>query len=160
MCAGGGGSRYIPLDKRSDADLQKIAGRPNIGNAKRAQQILAEREQIRQQMEALAAERNAAANAQAKQLMQLEKQGQKMATEAAAQQDLLNKQQQEKVAGIRASGTAVSQSLRILGQQAPTAPTASMSRPARAASAPRAYGASLQIGSQRRGSGSGANLSV
>jgi hypothetical protein len=87
-----------------------------------------------------------------------------MADQQAAQREgvaVLQAQQAQRLGGIRASGAAAAESLRILSQsgvkQAPTAPTSG--RPAVAGRAKQTT-ASLRMGATSRGTGSGANVSV
>jgi hypothetical protein len=72
----------------------------------------------------------------------------------------LTAKQAEKVAGIRARGTAVTQSLQILGRPNATAPTAAMTKRAERPKGARTTSASLRMGSTSSGVGSGANISA
>lgn len=72
----------------------------------------------------------------------------------------LTAKQAEKVAGIRARGTAVTQSLQILGRPKGTAPTAAMTKRNEQPKGARTTSASLRMGSTSTGAGSGANISV
>jgi hypothetical protein len=91
--------------------------------AKRQREADAVAAQRQAEMNRLAAERQATAVAQQAQLLEMQQQA---AAEKGLQQaevDRLQAQQQERLGGLRSMGTAVSQSLRILGsagsQQAP-----------------------------------------
>lgn len=128
-----------------------------------AAQAEADRQAAAAQAEAnrIAAERQAVIAQQMAEQQQLQKQA---AEQSAAQQVKVNElqaQQAERLGSIRASGTAVTQSLRILsqsgGKQAPTAAVASKPKAAKGA---RTSAASLRMGSTSQGTGSGANLSV
>lgn len=121
-------------------------------------------EQARRKQEELdrqARERLAVAAAQRAQLqaMQREQLGQR--DEQVAKVRELEGQQAARLKGIRSRGTAVSQSLRVLGQRATTqAPTAAMSASRSRSGGVRSTTASLRMGNTGRGTGSGSNVSV
>lgn len=131
-------------------------------NARREQerqnQIAAQRQA---ELNRLAAEREATAAAQQAQLQVVQQQ---MAAQTVAQQakaDQLGAQQQERLGGIRAAGTAVTQSLRILGQAGgQQAPTAAVAPRQKAQAGARSTTASLRMGATGQGTGSGANVAV
>ena len=78
----------------------------------------------------------------------------------SAQIEDLQSQQTERIAGIRARGTAVTQSLQILGRQGSQAPTAAMTKRVNRPQGARSTSASLRMGSTGNSAGSGANFSV
>jgi hypothetical protein len=117
--------------------------------------------QRRADLKAIAQERE---QLMAQQVADSQRMQQEMANQAAAQQEKVNTlriEQDKKLAGINAAGTAVTQSLRILGQSSgKQAPTAAMASKPKAARGARTSTASLRMGSTSQGTGSGANLSV
>jgi hypothetical protein len=129
--------------------------------AKRQREADAVAAQRQAEMNRLAAERQATAATQQAQLRQMQEQA---AAEQGLQQaevDRLRAQQQERLAGLQSMGTAVSQSLRILGsagsQQAPTAAVAPRQKEQAGA---RSTTASLRMGATSQGRGSGVNVAV
>jgi hypothetical protein len=119
------------------------------------------RDAARAEMKRLSTEREAAIS---QQIADSQRMQQEMANQTVAQQEKVNalrEEQATKLGTIRAAGTAVTQSLRILGQSGgKQAPTAAMSSKPKVARRARTSTASLRMGSTSQGTGSGANLSV
>jgi hypothetical protein len=119
------------------------------------------RDAARAEMKRLSTEREAAI---AQQMADSQRMQQEMANQTVAQQEKVNSlraEQATKLGTIRAAGTAVTQSLRILGQSGgQQAPTAAVANKVRSAKGARTSTASLRMGSTSQGTGSGANLSV
>ena len=108
----------------------------------------------------LAEERQALIAQQQAEMVAYERQ---MAEQQAKQEQQaagLQAQQNERLAGIRARGSAVAQSLQVLGQQGSQAPTAQMTKRSTPQQGARTTSASLRMGSTSTGAGSGANISV
>lgn len=137
MCGGGGAEKRKAKRKQREAD-EKAARR-------------------QAELDALAAQRSALAASQQKRLKAFEVKSAKQAATNAAQVEQLQQQQAEQVAGIKAAGSAASNSLRILGQDSVTAPTAQTSR-----SKPTRKGVGTTSAGYSRGSAStrGTNLSI
>ena len=123
-----------------------------------------QRDDLRAQNAALAAERTAAQQQAAQQMEELQRQQQA----EVVRQEGLTKQfetdraaQQVQIAGTRAASQAVSQSLRILSaqgtKQAPTAVVAKRKGPQ---AGPRNTAAALRMGSTSSSAGSGPNIAV
>jgi hypothetical protein len=126
-----------------------------------AQAEIARRQQIKDQLAAQAAERENSLKIQREQAAQMQQQQTAIFTQQQEQATRLQAQQSERLGSIRAAGTAVTQSLQILGQSSgKQAPTAAMSSKPKAARGARASTASLRMGSTSQGTGSGANIAV
>tara|TARA_B100000475_G_C14839008_1_gene248199 strand:+ start:199 stop:615 length:417 start_codon:yes stop_codon:yes gene_type:complete len=127
-------------------------------DAERRQREADERAAQRQaELDALAAQRSALAASQVQQLADYETQASNLELQNIARAEELTAEKEVKVAGIKRAGNAASNSLRILGQQQPTAPTArqTMRRP-------KASGGRMTAARYQRGTGStrGTNLSI
>ena len=109
-----------------------------------------------------AAERENILQAQREQTVEMERQQAVIVAQQEAQATQLQAQQTERLAGIRAAGSAVTQSLQILGkQQAKQGPTAAATAPAGKKAVSRmAPNSGLRIGSTQAGSGAGANVAI
>jgi uncharacterized protein (DUF3084 family) len=185
MCTGGGGGGYGPIESYSDEDLAAYqapvaqeAGLDEYGNMTyslgenhtyeqnaydQAQAEIDRRQQVRDQLAAQAAERENVLQIQRDQVAEMERQQSAIVTQQQQQATQLQAQQTERLAGIRTAGSAVTQSLQILGkQQTKQGPTASIAKKpgVRVASGRRSAASSLQIGSTGSTPGAGANLSV
>ena len=185
MCGGGGGGGYVPIENQSDEQLQgygapsqQEVGTDDYGNPiysydenydsqlsdyNSAQAEIQRRQQVKDQLAAQAAERENILKAQREQAVEMERQQAEIVSQQQAQAAQLQAQQAERVAGIRTAGSAVTQSLQILGkQQAKQGPTASIAKKpgVQVASGRRSAANSLQIGSTGSTPGAGANLSV
>jgi hypothetical protein len=181
MCSGGGGA--YPIESQTDEELASYqaptaqeAGFDEYGNPiysygenydndlaayNQAQAEIARRQQIKDQLAAQAAERENSLRIQREQAAQMQQQQTAIMAEQEAQATQLQAQQSERLGSIRAAGTAVTQSLRILGQSSgKQAPTAAMASKPKAARGARASTASLRMGSTSQGTGSGANIAV
>ena len=123
-----------------------------------------QRDDLRAQNAALAAERTAAQQQAAQQMEELQRQQQA----EAVRQEGLTKQfetdraaQQVQIAGTRAASQAVSQSLRILSAQGTKqAPTAVIAKRKGPQAGPRNTAAVLRMGSTSSSAGSGPNIAV
>ena len=127
-------------------------------DAERRQREADERAAQRQaELDALAAQRSALAASQVQQLTNYETQASNLELQNIARAEQLTAEKEVKVAGIRRAGNAASNSLRILGQQQPTAPTAKQTT--RGSKGP---GGRLTAARYQRGTGStrGTNLSI
>lgn len=127
-------------------------------DAERRQREADERAAERQaELDALAAQRSALAAAQVQQLADYEAQASSLELQNIARAEELTAQKEAKVSGIKRAGNAASNSLRILGQQQPMAPTAmqTMRRP-------KSSGGRMTPARYQRGTGStrGTNLSI
>ena len=170
MCGGGGGGGYVPIENQSDEQLQGYgAGTDEWGNPvydenyESAQAELQRRQQVKDQLAAQAAERENILRTQREQAAEMERQQAAIVAQQQAQAAEMERQQAERVAGIRTAGSAVTQSLQILGkQQAKQGPTASIAKKpgVQGAGGRRSAASSLQIGSTGSTPGAGANLSV
>jgi len=111
----------------------------------------------------LAAERQAIAEQQRQQLAAAQAESLKIQQEQAARAEQLQAAQQLRISQIQSFGSAVSQSLRILGGYAgggQQGPTASMTRRKPGRAGVSSTTASLRIGTVGRSPGSGANLAT
>lgn len=138
MCSGGGNSAKRKAERR-----QREADR--------------EAERRQRELDALAAERSALAANQVQRLNAFKAKSAQIDASNQAQVAALETQQAEQVAGIRRAGNAASNSLRILGQNQPVAPTAKQTT--RSSKKP---GSRMTSARYQRGSGSmqGTNLSI
>jgi hypothetical protein len=127
-----------------------------------AQAELQRRQQVKDQLAAQAAERENILKAQQAQAVEMERQQAAIVAQQEAQATQLQAQQTERLAGIRTAGSAVTQSLQILGkQQAKQGPTAAAATPAGKKAVSRmAPSSGLRIGSTQSGSGAGANVAI
>jgi hypothetical protein len=139
MCGGGGGGGD---NGQAEADAQAAAAQVELDRQ------AAERENILQ--------------AQREQTVEMERQQAVIVAQQEAEAAQLQAQQEERVAGIRAAGNAVTQSLQILGRQGgKQAPTAATTAPAgRKAASRMAPSSGLRIGSTQAGAGAGANVAI
>ena len=139
MCGGGGGDNGAA---QAEADRQAAAAQAEANR--------------------IAAERQAVAEAQRQQQLEMERQQAAQVAAQQAQAEALQKQQAENLAGIQTAGSAVTQSLQILGrQQTKQGPTASAAKkPGTQVAGRRTAARSLQIGSTSSTPGAGPNLSV
>ena len=123
-----------------------------------------QRDDLRAQNAALAAERTAAQQQAAQQMEELQRQQQAEAArqaEQAAQFERDRAAQQVQIAGTRAASQAVSQSLRILSAQGTKqAPTAVIAKRKGPQAGPRNTAAVLRMGSTSSSAGSGPNIAV
>ena len=121
-----------------------------------------QRQQAQAQMDRLAAERTAAVVQQQQQLQEAQRQQAELAAAQGKEAADLQAQQAARVAGIQNAGSAVTQSLQILGkQQTKQGPTASVAKkPGTQVAGGRTAARSLQIGSTSSTPGAGTNLSV
>lgn len=108
----------------------------------------------------LAEERRALIAQQQAEAVKYERQMADQQVQQAAQVEELQSQQTERIAGIRARGAAVTQSLQILGQEGSQAPTAAVTRRVNRPQGARSTSASLRMGSTGNSAGTGANFSV
>ena len=108
----------------------------------------------------LAEERRALIAQQQAEMVAYERQMADQQAKQAQQAAGLQAQHNEKVAGIRARGSAVAQSLQVLGQKGSQAPTAQMTTRSTPQQGARTTTASLRMGSTGNSAGSGANISV
>ena len=153
----------------SGANKRKKAERKAREQAEENARIAAQRQA---ELDALAAQREAAAASQRQQMEALQATSDQVAAEAAAQQRALEQANQQKLArmradgqkqiqGIRNRGQAVTSSLQILGRQAKQqAPTAQVSSPQAGRRGARTTTAGLRMGSSRFKAGSGANVAT
>jgi hypothetical protein len=127
-----------------------------------AQAEIQRRQQVKDQLAAQAAERENILKAQQAQAVEMERQQAAIVAQQEAQATQLQAQQTERLAGIRTAGSAVTQSLQILGkQQAKQGPTAAAAAPAGKKAVSRmAPNSGLRIGSTQAGSGAGANVAI
>ena len=134
----------------------------DLGVYNEAQVELQRRQQVKDQLAAQAADRENILKAQREQVAEMEREQAAIITQQQAQAAQLKVQQEERVAGIRAAGSAVTQSLQILGkQQAKQGPTAAATAPAGKKAVSRmAPNSGLRIGSTQAGSGAGANVAI
>ena len=139
MCSGGGSSRA-----RRDAE-------------RRQKEANKEAERRQRRLDALAAQRSALAASQSQQLQAYKAQSAQLESDNSAKIDELKAQQASEVAGIERAGNAASNSLRILGQEQPMAPSAKQSRKKAKGSGSKSTAASYQRGSA---STRGTNLSI
>ena len=172
----GAPSRDIPvLDENGnqisysdDYDNQIFLTNPNenydseLEEYNSAQAEIQRRQQVKDQLAAQAAERENILKAQREQAVEMERQQAAIVAQQEAQATQLQAQQTERLAGIRAAGSAVTQSLQILGkQQAKQGPTAAATAPADKKAVSRmAPNSGLRIGSTQAGSGAGANVAI
>jgi hypothetical protein len=127
-------------------------------DAERRQREADERAAQRQaELDAIAAQRSAVAAAQVQQLNNYEAQAAQLELDNVARAEELQAEQDLKVAGIKRAGNAASNSLRILGQEQPMAPTARQTMRGSKASGGRRTAARYQRGT---GSTRGTNLSI
>jgi len=139
MCGGGGGGGD---NGQAEADAQAAAAQVELDRQ--------------------AAERENILKAQREQAVEMERQQAAIVAQQEAQATQLQAQQTERLAGIRTAGSAVTQSLQILGKQ-PTkqAPTAAAAAPTgKKGGARMAPSSGLRIGSTQAGSGAGANVAI
>jgi len=127
-----------------------------------AQAEIQRRQQVKDQLAAQAAERENILKAQQAQAVEMERQQAEIVAQQQAQATQLQAQQTERLAGIRTAGSAVTQSLQILGkQQTKQAPTAAATaQGGRKAASRMAPSSGLRIGSTQAGSGAGANVAI
>jgi Skp family chaperone for outer membrane proteins len=138
MCFGGGGDNGAAA--QAEADRLANERREELNRLAREREAIAAQQQA--EMQRLAAEQEAAMAAQSQQTAEMKA------------------QQQEQLAGIRARGTAVTQSLQILARQgAQQAPSASVGGKPTVQGAKQTT-AGLRIGATGRASGSGTNVAV
>ena len=121
-----------------------------------------QRDDLRSQNAALAAQRAAAIAQQQQQQRDMQKQLADLVVAQGKEAAELQAQQAARVAGIQTAGSAVTQSLQILGrQQTKQGPTASVAKkPGTQVAGRRTAARSLQIGSTSSTPGAGPNLSV
>ena len=108
----------------------------------------------------LAEERRALIAQQQAESVKYQQQMASQRVQQSAKAEELQSQQTERIAGIRARGTAVTQSLQILGRGGSQAPTAAVTRRGDKPQGARSTSASLRMGSTGNSAGSGANFSV
>lgn len=120
---------------------------------KEAERKQKELDQLAEQRTALAEQQQARSTALQAQMIE-QQLGQEKRVEG------LQAQQAAEVLGIRAAGNTAANSLRVLAQKQPTAPSAVVTRKRSKASSPGATQSTLRIGSTSRSAGSGSNLSI
>ena len=127
-----------------------------------AQGELQRRQQVTDQLAAQRAEKENILKTQQQQFLDAQKQQAELQVQQQAQAAQLQAQQTERLAGIRTAGSAVTQSLQILGKQpGKQAPTAAAAAPAGKKAVSRmAPSSGLRIGSTKTGSGAGANVAI
>ena len=143
--------------------VKDVSGVTAAENAAKKAQQEADRqaEQKRKELEALRVAREATAAQQLAQLQQMEADQAKVVADRRTQESTLRAEQEEKLAGIRARGQAVTGSLKILSQQRRAGRTAQINRKSPRTKAPKTTQASLKIASQgASGKGAGTNISV
>jgi uncharacterized protein (DUF3084 family) len=184
MCSGGGGGGSVSIENQSDEDLAlyqapvgQLAGYDEEGNPiyeygenygseveqyNSAQAEIDRRQQVKDQLAAQAAARENILKTQQEQAAEMEQQQAAIVTQQQEQATQLQAQQTERLTGIRTVGSAVTQSLRILGkQQTKQGPTAAATAPGgRKAVSRMAPSSGLRIGSTQAGSGAGANVAI
>jgi hypothetical protein len=144
MCGGGRPQEHIDAEAQRERDRQA--------------RIAQERQR---ELDRLAREREATAAAQQAQLQALQQQQIEAEQQQNAQAAQLGAEQRQRLAGISARGTAVSESLQILARQpAKQAPTAAVDDKNTRQQGAKTTTASLRMGSGSYGAGSGANISV
>ena len=182
MCSGGGGGGSI--ESYSDEELASyqaptgvVAGYDEEGNPiyeygenhtsdqqayDQAQAEIGRRQAIKDQLAAQAAERENTLRVQQEQAAEMGRQQAEIIAKQQEQATQLQAQQAARVAGIQTAGSAVTQSLQILGkQQTKQGPTASVAKkPGTQVAGRRTAARSLQIGSTSSTPGAGPNLSV
>jgi len=127
-------------------------------DAERRQREADERAAQRQaELDAIAAQRSAVAAAQKQQLSSYEAQAAQLELDNVARAKELQAEQDQKVAGIKRAGNAASNSLRILGQEQPMAPSAKQTMRGSKGTGGRTTAARYQRGT---GSTRGTNLSI
>jgi hypothetical protein len=184
MCGGGGGG-YVPIENQSDEQLQGYGapggvetgyyddyGNPiysygenydsELEQYNSAQAEIQRRQQAKDQLAAQAVERENILKAQREQAVEMERQQAEIVAQQQAQAAEMERQQTERLAGIRTAGSAVTQSLQILGKQpGKQAPTAAAAAPSGKKAVSRmAPSSGLRIGSTQAGSGAGANVAI
>ena len=139
MCGGGGGGRD---NGQAEANARAAAAQAELDRQ--------------------AAERENILKIQREQAAEMERQQAALVAQQQAEATRLQAQQAERLAGIRTAGSAVTQSLQILGkQQAKQGPTAAATAPADKKAVSRmAPNSGLRIGSTQAGSGAGANVAI
>lgn len=144
MCGGGRPQEHVEAEAQRERDRQN--------------RIAQERQR---ELDRLATERQATAAAQQAQMLALQKQQAESEQTQQAQVAQLGQEQQQRLAGISARGTAVSESLQILARTpSKQAPTAAVDDNKNRQQGARTTTASLRMGSGSYGVGSGANISV
>ena len=138
MCSGGGNSAKRKAERRQ-------------------RELDREAERRQREIDALAAQRSALAASQSQQLQAYKSQSAQLQSANSAKINELKAEQASEVAGIERAGNAASNSLRILGQEQPMAPSAKQSR-----KKTRGSGSKLTAARYQRGTGStrGTNLSI
>ena len=158
------GSRDRPMV--FDPDLEPLYARNRAKPAFGSPQTIIDEQQRRNalnaQNAAIKTKREAAITQQRQQQQDMQKQQADLVVSQGKQAAELQAQQAARVAGIQTAGSAVTQSLQILGrQQTKQGPTASVAKkPGIHVAGRRTATRSLQIGSTRSIPGAGANLSV
>jgi len=143
--------------------IKDVSGITAAENAAKKAQQEADRqaEAKRKELEALKVAREATAAQQLAQLQQMEADQAKVVEDRKNQETTLRAEQEEKLAGIRARGQAVTGSLKILSQQRKAGRTAQVNRKSPRTKTPKTTQASLKIASQgASGKGAGTNISV
>ena len=143
--------------------VKDVSGVTAAENAAKKAQQEADRqaEEKKKELEALKVAREATAAQQLAQLQQMEADQAKVVEDRRNQETTLRAEQEEKLAGIRARGQAVTGSLKILSQQRKAGRTAQVNRKSPRTKAPKTTQASLKIASQgASGKGAGPNISV
>jgi len=153
------------LEQRYKTTHRGQGSRAPLVNYDERERIVAEqtrRNDLNAQNAAIAAQRTAAIAQQQQQLQDMQKQQADLVVAQGKEAADLQAQQAARVAGIQTAGSAVTQSLQILGkQQTKQGPTASVAKkPGTQVAGKRTAARSLQIGSTSSTPGAGANLSV
>ena len=157
----GDGLGYV--HEKVENTVKDVTGITAAENAAKKAQEEADRqaEAKRKELEALKVAREATAAQQLAQLQQMEADQAKVIADRRNQESTLRAEQEEKLAGIRARGQAVTGSLKILSQQRKAGRTAQVNRKSPRTKPPKTTQASLKIASQgASGKGAGTNISV
>lgn len=146
--------------KNTVKDVSGVTAAENA--AKKAQQEADRQAEVkRKELEALRVAREATAAQQLSQLQKMEADQAKVIADRKETTSILRAEQEEKLAGIRARGQAVTGSLKVLSQERKTGRTAQINRKSPRIKTPKTTQASLKIASQgASGKGAGTNISV
>jgi len=145
---------------QKDYEAKLAAWQRSVSTQQKQLTSIKEEEYRRDAPRRLADERNALIAQQQAEMLAYERQMADQQDRQAEQAAGLQAQHNERVTGIRARGSAVAQSLQVLGQKGLQAPTAQMTKRTNAQQGARTTSASLRMGSTSAGAGSGANISV